>query len=169
MFSARTFTCPLRLSSHSRQQCRSQHAAHALKARQSPQPLKHLSRKTTKPGERQLNRDQKTAARGARAAAFSQPPQPIMAPTVQETTPTEEYFVRRTPTRNLPIYQLAKRGGNLKVTRIRKVEGERGSLVDQLKKHLDPQPEWIRVNSLSGLIHMKVSVELSAQRACWRC
>src|SRR5277367_5869820 len=42
------------------------------------------------------------------------------------------YCVNRTPTANLPIYLLAKRGGNLKQTRLRKIEGD----INTLRVHL---------------------------------
>lgn len=133
------------------------HAGHAHK-QETPEPLKHLPRKTTKSGERQLRHAEKVEARTSRSpSAFRQPPQPILSPTVQETAPTEPYFVRRTPTRNLPVYQLAKRGGNLKQTRLRKIEGEGAQLLRQLELQLDPKPEWIRINPINGHINMKVS------------
>lgn len=145
-----------RLSIHSRQQLRYSHAGFANK-QEDPLPLKHMPRKTTKPEERQKRHEQKMAgSRSRQAASFAQPPLPILSPSVQEVTPTEAYFIRRTPTRNLPVYQLRKRGGNLKQTRVRKIEGEGAELVRQLEDRLDPKPQWIRVNPLNGHVEMKV-------------
>ena len=157
----RMFALPVRckaslspLSIHSRQQVRWRYAGHAH-WEERPEPLRHKARKTTKTWERQLRHQQKQEKAKVRQAIVTQPPAPVVAPTVQETSPTEGYFIRRTPTRNLPIYQLLKRGGNLKQTRVRKIEGEGAQLVKQLEEHLHPKPEWIRVNPINRHVEMK--------------
>ena len=158
-----SFTLPIRSSPNPfrlylclRQQLRSSHAGFANR-QDDPQPYKHMPNKTKKPIERQARHEQKAGAkRLRRQLRFSRTPQPISSPTVQETKPTEPYFVRRTPTRNLPVYEALKRGGNLKQTKIRKIEGERAQLTKQLEASLDPKPEWLRVNPTTGNIEMKV-------------
>ena len=153
---ARTVRTAPNLCNSYRHKLRHSHAGFAHKQR-DPRPLSHVPPKTTKPGERQLRATEKHSfyKSQSQSGAFKQPPLPVSAPTVQEKTPSEPYFVRRTPTRNLPVYQEAKRGGNLKQTRIRKIEGDGQELVKQLDERLEPRPEWIRLNPVNQHVEMK--------------
>lgn len=76
--------------------------------------------------------------------------------TISSSISLEPYFVQRTPTRNLPIYQLAKAGGNLKLTKLRKLVGDTEALRKELEGFLAPKPEYVRINSLTGHIIIKV-------------
>ena len=69
---------------------------------------------------------------------------------------SEPYTVTRTPTQGLPVYQLAKSGGNLKLTRVRKLGGEVETLRKQLESTLSPKPEYVKINPLTGHIMIKV-------------
>ncbi|KAG9748614.1 hypothetical protein KCU73_g7044, partial [Aureobasidium melanogenum] len=40
-----------------------------------------------------------------------------------EIAPNLPYFVTRTPSNELPIYTLRKRGGNMRLTRVKKIDG----------------------------------------------
>ena len=73
-----------------------------------------------------------------------------------EIVPTEAYRVLRTPTRNLPVYQYSKHGGNLKMTRVRKLAGHAETLRAELEAVLSPTPQYIKINTLTGHIFMKV-------------
>lgn len=84
-------------------------------------------------------------------------PLPVPLVPAQTITPSENYFVQRTPTRNLPVYQLRKSGGNLKQTRIRKISGKTAELLGELEQRLTPKPEWLKINPTTGHIEMKVS------------
>lgn len=66
------------------------------------------------------------------------------------------YSVSRTPTRGLPVYQLAKSGGNLKLTRVRKIDGDIEVLRQQLENILSPKPEYVKINPLTNHIMIKV-------------
>lgn len=69
---------------------------------------------------------------------------------------SEPYTVSRTPTRGLPVYQLSKSGGNLKLTRVRKLGGALETLRKQLEETLRPEPEYVKINPLTGHIIIKV-------------
>ncbi|KAL9125545.1 MAG: hypothetical protein Q9217_005268, partial [Psora testacea] len=72
-----------------------------------------------------------------------------------ERPPLLPYHVRRTASQELPIYHLSKRGGNLHQTRIRKVEGDRTALRDELQKVLNLQKENVLVNQVTGHVVLK--------------
>lgn len=138
------------------------HSGHTKKAvKHDRRPLKHTPRKSGVPRDHQLMAAKKTQyhethpSPPSTQAPPTATPQPILAPTLQQTQPTEHYFIARTPTRNLPVYQESKRGGNLKQTRVRKVSGQTAALVAQLTGALEPRPEWIRVNGVTGHVEMK--------------
>lgn len=71
------------------------------------------------------------------------------------------YRVNRTPSQQLPIYLLAKRGGNLKQTRLRKIEGDIGKLKQDLQKALGiAEDKEIQINQLTKHIIIKVGSDL---------
>lgn len=142
-------TC-LRLFSPS---CRHQATEHGRKALKGT-PLRGMPKKSRNTGDRQKLFAKRTQFPPAPRA--TSPLVPLGTSTAQEQTPTEVYFVRRTPTRHLPIYQLTKAGGNLRQTRVRKTEGKVEELRGLLEKELVPRPEWVRVNPLTMHVEMKV-------------
>ncbi|OBT74227.1 hypothetical protein VF21_07072 [Pseudogymnoascus sp. 05NY08] len=80
------------------------------------------------------------------------------ATTSSPTTSTQslEYRVSRTPSAQLPIYLLAKRGGNLKQTRVKKIEGNIAQLREDLKVALGIEEDReIQVNHLTRHIIVK--------------
>lgn len=101
---------------------------------------------------------------------------PIPAPTTTTTTPptpsepsstrTEPYHVTRTPSHQLPIYLLAKRGGNLHQTRVKKIEGDIAALRRELQLALVIAEEDIKINQLTRHIIIKVRAELTGPCAC---
>ena len=66
------------------------------------------------------------------------------------------YHVHRTASQKLPIYHLAKRGGNLHQTRIRKIEGDVEKLREELVASLALKEETVIINRLTGHIIIKV-------------
>ena len=81
-------------------------------------------------------------------AGASSPPSPSF--------PSLPYHVHRTASQELPIYHLAKRGGNLHQTRIRKIEGDRVKLRDELQESLGLKKENAVINQVTGQIVLKV-------------
>ena len=66
------------------------------------------------------------------------------------------YYIYRTASQQLPIYKLAKRGGNLRQTRLRKVEGDLARLRSDLQDALNLESEHIKINHLTKHIIIKV-------------
>lgn len=79
--------------------------------------------------------------------------------TLTKTNPISRlpYLVSRTPSNNLPIYQDCKRGGNFKVTHLKKVAGNAQVLKSGLAAELSLKPDQIRVNPVTGHIEIRVS------------
>ncbi|QSZ31428.1 hypothetical protein DSL72_000993 [Monilinia vaccinii-corymbosi] len=73
--------------------------------------------------------------------------------TTSAAVPNQPYWVSRTPSKNLPVYLLAKAGGNLKQTKIRKIEGDIMKLKEQLEEAFSNKQ--IRVNQLTKQIIIK--------------
>lgn len=74
-----------------------------------------------------------------------------------ELTPLQlPYYVYRTSSQQLPVYQIAKRGGNLHQTRIRKINGDVRKLRDDIQKALELKEGSIAINSITGHITIKV-------------
>jgi len=65
------------------------------------------------------------------------------------------YHVQRTASQGLPVYQLAKRGGNLHQTRIRKIKGDISALRDQLRALLKIKNDHAAINQVTGHIILK--------------
>jgi len=93
----------------------------------------------------------------ARAARFST--SPLRRNATEEAVAVASaplpYFVHRSNTNNLPVYEEAKRGGNLHQTRIRKLEGDLPALREQLITALNLPPERISINSVTQHIIIK--------------
>jgi large subunit ribosomal protein L49 len=68
-----------------------------------------------------------------------------------------KYFVARSESNELPVYQLRKRGGNLLMTRIKKVHGDPGVLRDELRKVLGGRE--VVVNGVTGHVMIKGHVK----------
>ena len=67
------------------------------------------------------------------------------------------YRIERTPSLNLPIYLQSKRGGNLKQTKLRKIEGDINTLRSQLRDALKLEDKEIVINQLTRQIIIRVS------------
>jgi large subunit ribosomal protein L49 len=83
-------------------------------------------------------------------------PQPADA-AKDSATAVLPYNVRRTPSSKLPIYLLAKRGGNLRQTKLRKIDGDIEKLRVQLRDALQLGEDEIIVNQLTKQIIIRVS------------
>ena len=63
---------------------------------------------------------------------------PIPAPVHNERQPVQyRYFIRRTKSNNLPVYNLTKHGGSQQITEIRHVEGDPRVRTPSLPQPLD--------------------------------
>jgi len=85
---------------------------------------------------------------------------------------SSHYTITRTPTRGLPVYEIAKAGGTLKLTRIRKLEGNRERLKKDLESYLEPKPSYVKINPVTGHVIVKVCLHWCHPRgsdACTKC
>jgi large subunit ribosomal protein L49 len=97
-----------------------------------------------------------TSAPNSTTTPPSPPSQPTSTSTVTKPTPLP-YRVNRTPSSYLPIYTLAKRGGNLKLTKVRKIEGDINTLRSHLLEALQLGEKEIEINRLTNHIIIKAS------------
>ena len=99
------------------------------------------------------NKPQKPPRVHLAACKFPSKPPPTPNPSAVVTLP---YYIHRTASQQLPIYKLAKRGGNLRQTRLRKVEGDIARLRTDLQEALSLEDEHIKINQLTKHIIIKV-------------
>lgn len=90
--------------------------------------------------------------------------QPTPSTPQTNTTPStpskKPYTVTLTNTQNLPIYLLNKRGGNLKQTRIRRIEGDVDALARDLRVSLGVDEKDVVINRVTGHIIVRVCIFL---------
>ncbi|KAI4111340.1 MAG: hypothetical protein LQ339_000539 [Xanthoria mediterranea] len=105
-----------------------------------------------------------TSSSSSAAAKRKSPPTPAAAksttppespPPVPDITQPLPYHIHRTPSQQLPVYQLAKRGGNLLLTRLRKIDGDIAKLKEELQQALGLKQEQISINQLTKHIIIK--------------
>ena len=85
-------------------------------------------------------------------------PKPLITPPTPDPAAIVNlpYHIHRTPSQQLPVYKLAKRGGSLKQTRLRKVEGDVKALRGDLMTALGLEEGEVKINQLTGHILIKV-------------
>jgi len=65
--------------------------------------------------------------------------------------------VSRTHTKNLPVYLETKRGGNLKITTVKKVDGDKQLMRRSLAEAMGLGVDQVQVNTTTGHIVVKAS------------
>lgn len=65
------------------------------------------------------------------------------------------YYVTRTSSNELPIYTLRKRGGNMLLTRVKKIDGDVEALRDELRSTLGLEQKQVVVNALTRHVLLK--------------
>ncbi|QPG93646.1 hypothetical protein C2857_001373 [Epichloe festucae Fl1] len=81
-------------------------------------------------------------------------------PTPPPTKTTDElasgpYIVRRTPSAQLPVYKQLKSGGNRVVVLIKKVDGDRKKLLEDMVESLGVSQDEIRINPTTQNLELK--------------
>ncbi|RDW84927.1 hypothetical protein BP6252_02517 [Coleophoma cylindrospora] len=71
------------------------------------------------------------------------------------TAPILPYRIARTPSKNLPIYLLNKAGGNKKMTKLRKIEGDISALRSEIQATLGLDEKDVVINQLTRHILIK--------------
>jgi len=68
------------------------------------------------------------------------------------------YFIRRTPSNQLPVYLVTKAGGTKQQTKLQKTEGDVDALRSDLARALglEQNPADVTINRLNGHIIIKV-------------
>ena len=90
-------------------------------------------------------------------AHSSETPTETKETTAQSRPP---FLVSRTSSGNFPVYHLAKRGGNYKLTVIKKIEGNKQALRQSLVEELGLDDALVKVLVPTGHIEVKVGLEL---------
>ncbi|GAM83242.1 hypothetical protein ANO11243_012280 [Dothideomycetidae sp. 11243] len=72
-----------------------------------------------------------------------------------QQSPNLPYYVTRTPSNELPVYNLAKAGGNKPLTRIRKIDGDIEALREALQHHFQLKRDECTVNHLTRQVLVK--------------
>ncbi|KAI9757031.1 MAG: hypothetical protein M4579_003600 [Chaenotheca gracillima] len=88
-------------------------------------------------------------------------PQTATASGETKPRPKEPYFVQRSASNHLPVYQNFKSGGNLRITRVRKIHGNVLALKTALEKELGLDPETVSVTKTQHL-YIKVGSSSSS-------
>ena len=94
------------------------------------------------------------------AADTIPPPRSESSSTTPTQTPEFEhlsYHVHRTPSQELPVYHSKKGGGTLLQTLLRKIDGDRRALIQDLVPALGIEETDIKVNAVNGHVVIKVS------------
>jgi large subunit ribosomal protein L49 len=109
-----------------------------------------------------LTRFLSTSTTSTSSADSTPPPATPSQPTIETKVKATSlpYRVNRTPSQKLPIYLLAKRGGNLKQTRLRKIEGNVAALRQELQMALGLEEKEVVINQLNKHIIIKVRLPL---------
>lgn len=87
----------------------------------------------------------------------AQPPSASPAVAARPPPPRAAYLVSRTPSLNLPVYNDSKRGGNKKLTILKKIEGDARALKEALRTELGLEEGQIKINHVTGHIEIAVS------------
>ncbi|KAF4966287.1 hypothetical protein FSARC_6020 [Fusarium sarcochroum] len=86
---------------------------------------------------------------------LKQPFTPLPTKTPEQLTKSHNYFIRRTPGSQLPIYRKWMSGGNRVIVIVKKIEGHRTLLVKDLMKALEINKTDIRLNPTTQHVEIK--------------
>ncbi|KAK0936730.1 54S ribosomal protein img2, mitochondrial [Friedmanniomyces endolithicus] len=126
-----------------------------------PKSLKSLPRPKESRASRRTNYPRAERTYPTRHPTHSPTPYPKLIPEPVSHLPSEQcapnlaYFVTRTPSKELPVYQLTKRGGNMKLTRIRKIDGRPETLRDALRVELNLGEKEAVFNAVTRQVVLK--------------
>ncbi|KAL2118747.1 hypothetical protein VTJ04DRAFT_5706 [Mycothermus thermophilus] len=134
----------------------------------TPQPPINISSSETSPSSASASEASTTESRFSPSSKSSQSPSssstlPSSSPSPARTRPALPYYVGRTASNELAVYHLAKRGGNKKLTTVKKVEGDRAKFRAALAAALHLKEKEVVINSVTGHIivpgHRKAEVQ----------
>lgn len=116
-------------------------------------PVEHVNKRLFPPSRPTSKRKPAKSSRPIK-------PDPPPIPDINEPL---AYHIYRTPSKQLPVYHLAKRGGNLQQTKLRKIDGDLMKLKLDLQQALGLRQEEISINQLTRHIIIKVCFIGAAQ------
>lgn len=92
------------------------------------------------------------------------------ANTITSPIPTsmlsKSYRISLTPSKQYPVYTLSKRGGNMKLTKIRRIEGDVAALRTELQEALGLPQKEVVINQLTKHIIVKVCEVKERDKHC---
>jgi len=77
-------------------------------------------------------------------------------PTRNTAKPSPPYYISRSHSKNLPVYTDFKRGGNLHLTIIRRVQGDLKALKHDMQMLLSKNDDEVKINDLTKQVVIKV-------------
>lgn len=89
--------------------------------------------------------------------SFTKPPTAPPTKTPEELGASLGYFVRRTLSVQLPIYRTLKSGNTRQVITIKKIDGNKRKMLQELSEALSMDKTNIRINPTTQHIELKVS------------
>ncbi|EME40148.1 hypothetical protein DOTSEDRAFT_28054 [Dothistroma septosporum NZE10] len=152
---------PCREAAQQQQEDRNLAASRHAPEAYPPPSMKSRPRPKESKASRRTSYPQKERHYPTRQPSHHQPelpkliPQPVQLLAPEKCAPNLPYFVTRSANNELPIYTLRKRGGNLKMTRVKKVDGDRMKLRDALRIALGVGEKDCVINSVTGHIMIK--------------
>lgn len=119
-----------------------------------PRPVKsHASHRTSQPTKIRNYPDRQSKKDLLSGPTSLSPSAPTLSES--EVAPNLPYYITRTPSNELPIYNLTKRGGNLRQTRVKKISGSIDELRSDLQQELAvPEKECV-INRLTNHVVIK--------------
>jgi large subunit ribosomal protein L49 len=135
---------------------------HTLLSRPSPLPIVQTASLSFQPTRSVLQyRPRANPSEDRKPKAHVPVPQPTK--TAEELAQLA-YVVRRTPSAQLPLYRRWMSGGTRLVILIKKVDGDRRKMVDDLIEALQITREDVRLNPTTQHIELKVIVDSTRWR-----
>ncbi|KAK3187522.1 hypothetical protein K4F52_003580 [Lecanicillium sp. MT-2017a] len=96
-----------------------------------------------------------TTTKTATPQSFTRPPTPAPAKSPEELAASLGYIVRRTPSVQLPIYRTWKSGNTRQVITIKKIDGDKRKMLQELSEALSVDKGNIRINPTTQHIELK--------------
>ncbi|KAF4449771.1 mitochondrial large ribosomal subunit l49 [Fusarium austroafricanum] len=89
---------------------------------------------------------------------LKQPFVPLPSKSAEQLGTMLGYIIRRTPSSQLPVYHKWMSGGNRVIVIIKKIDGDRSKLVQDLARDLEIKPVDIRLNPSTQHVEIKGNV-----------
>ncbi|EGX96343.1 ribosomal protein L49/IMG2 [Cordyceps militaris CM01] len=107
----------------------------------------------------------RTAEQRRSPRSFARPPTPAPTSTADEQQRARGYLVPRTASAQLPVYRAIKSGGTREIILIKKVQGDRKKLVQDMQATLAVTADRIRINPTT--LHIEIQGNYLSQAQKW--